>query len=90
MFTPTESIAALKYMYAIPGLVGKYGLYDAYSFHTKAKGDVPWVSPTYLDIDKGIVALMIENYSTQLIWKLFHQNKCVQSGLAAMGFTNVK
>ncbi|MDP6545264.1 MAG: glucoamylase family protein [Phycisphaerae bacterium] len=90
VFTPTESIAALKYMYAIPGLVGKYGLYDAYSFHTKAKGDVPWVSPTYLDIDKGIVALMIENYSTQLIWKLFHQNKCVQSGLAAMGFTNVK
>ncbi|MBT3199531.1 MAG: hypothetical protein HN350_06400 [Phycisphaerales bacterium] len=90
VFTPRESIAALKHMYTIPGLVGKYGLYDAYSFHTKANGDKPWIARTYLDIDKGIVALMIENYSSQLIWKLFHQNKSVQNGLARLGFTNVK
>ncbi len=90
VFTPKESIAALKHMYTIPGLVGKYGLYDAYSFHTKANGDKPWIAKTYLDIDKGIVAMMLENYSTQLMWKLFHRNKHVQNGLAKLGFTNVK
>jgi hypothetical protein len=42
-FTPQESKAALEHMYQIPGLVGKYGLYDAYSYVTKAKGELPWI-----------------------------------------------
>ena len=86
VFTPEGSIEALEYMVTIPGLVGKYGLYDAYSFHTKANGDQPWIARTYLGIDKGIVALMFENYSTQLIWKLFHQNEHVQNGFKELGF----
>jgi hypothetical protein len=40
-FTPKESIDALNHMYQIPGLVGEYGLYDAYSYVTKANGDLP-------------------------------------------------
>ena len=90
VFTPKESIEALEYMYTVPGLVGKYGLYDAYSFHTKAKGDEPWVASTYLGIDKGVAALMLENHSTQLIWKLFHRNKYAQDGLKALGFTKAE
>jgi len=86
VFTPDESIKALEYMYTIPGLVGKYGLYDAYSFKTGAKGDTPWVGKSYLGIDKGLVMLMFENYSTQLIWKLFHRNKHVQKALKVLGF----
>jgi len=90
VFTPKESIEALEYMYTIPGLVGKYGLYDAYSFKTKADGDKPWIAKSYLGIDKGLVLCMFENYSTQLIWKLFHRNKHVQDGLKALGFTRVE
>ena len=86
VFTPEASISALEFIYAIPGLVGKYGLYDAYSFHTKADGDRPWVAETYLGIDKGIAALMLENYSTQLIWTLFHRNPYVQAGLENLEF----
>ncbi len=86
VFTPKESVAALEYMYTIPGLVGKYGLYDAYSFHTNNEGDKPWVGRSYLGIDKGLVLLMFENYSTQLIWKLFHQNEHVQRGLKRLEF----
>ena len=85
-FTPKESIDALKYMYRIPGLVGKYGLYDAYSYQTKARGDQPWIAESYLGIDKGLVLLMFENYSTQLIWKLLHQNTHIQKGLEVLGF----
>jgi len=90
VFTPKESIEALEYMYTIPGLVGEYGLYDAYSFMTKNEWSKPWIGKSYLAIDKGLVALMFENYSTQMIWKLLHQNKHVQAGLAALGFRNVK
>ena len=86
-FTPKESIDALNHMYKIPGLVGKYGLYDAYSYVTKANGDLPWVGKSYLGIDKGLVLLMFENYSTQLIWKLLHQNKSIQKGLKRLAFS---
>ena len=86
-FTPQESKAALEHMYQIPGLVGKYGLYDAYSYVTKAKGELPWIGKSYLGIDKGLVLLMFENYSTQLIWKLLHQNKSIQKGLKRLAFS---
>lgn len=89
VFTPKESIEALEHMYRIPGLVGKYGLYDAYSFMTKNDGDRPWIGKSYLAIDKGLVALMFENYSSQLIWKLLHQNKHIQKGLKVLGFEHV-
>ncbi|MEC9123929.1 MAG: glucoamylase family protein, partial [Verrucomicrobiota bacterium] len=85
-FTPPESKAALEHMYKIPGLVGKYGLYDAYSYATKAKGDQPWIAKSYLVIDKGLVLLMFENYSTQLIWRLLHQNAHIQKGLQVLQF----
>lgn len=88
-FTPEASISALKHMYTIPGLVGKYGLYDAYSYATKAKGEQPWVAKSYLGIDKGLVLLMFENYSTQLIWRLLHQNKFIQKGLRILEFIQV-
>ncbi|MDP6504978.1 MAG: glucoamylase family protein, partial [Planctomycetota bacterium] len=89
VFTPKESIEALEYMYTIPGLAGKYGLYDAYSFMTKNDGNKPWIGKSYLGIDKGLVLLMFENYSTQLIWKLFHQSKHVQKGLRVLEFKHV-
>ena len=89
-FTPKESIDALNHMYQIPGLVGEYGLYDAYSYVTKANGDLPWIGKSYLGIDKGLVLLMFENYSTQLIWKLLHQNKSIQKGLKRLAFRKIQ
>ena len=89
-FTPKESTAALAHMYQIPGLVGDYGLYDAYSYATKGEGDQPWIAKSYLGIDKGLVLLMFENYSTQLIWRLLHQNTHIQKGLRRLEFVHVK
>ncbi len=86
VFTPKQSLAAFEYMRTIPELTGKYGLYDAYSFQTKAENGRPWVARSYLAIDKGIVALMFENYATQLIWKYLHQNSHVERGLSRLGF----
>ena len=77
-------------MYTIPGLVGKYGLYDAYNYKTKAQGNQPWIAKSYLGIDKGLVLLMFENYSSHLIWRLLHQNICVQKGLKTLEFAQLR
>ena len=76
-------------MRTIPGLTGKYGLFDAYNFQTKSQGDVPWVGKSYLAIDKGIVALMFENHATQLIWKYLHRSVYIKRGLSRLGFYSV-
>jgi len=90
VFTPKESLEALEYMYTIPGLVGKYGLYDSYSFKTCSDGVTPWIGKSYLGIDKGLVLPMFENYSSQLIWKLMHRNEYIQRGLKELGFKYVE
>lgn len=82
-YTPEESMRAARYFYEKMGdqLWGKYGFYDAFSETEN------WCPPHYLAIDQGPIVVMIENYRSQLLWKLFMQDKDVQSGLTKLGFT---
>lgn len=81
-YTPKESMQFLKFIYAPSrdSLVGKYGPYDAFSF-SKA-----WYLPRYLAIDQGPIPVMIENYRTGMLWKLFMQAPEVQAGLKKLDF----
>jgi hypothetical protein len=82
-YSPKESMRAARYFYAKKGdkLLGKYGFYDAFSETEN------WYLMRYLAIDQGPIVVMIENYRTQLLWKLFMQDKDVQNGLTKLGFT---
>ena len=40
----------------------------------------------YLAIDQGPIVVMIENYRTGLLWKLFMSHPDVQTGLKKLGF----
>lgn len=81
-YTPKESMQFLKYLYLeADSLIGKFGPYDAYSHSNN------WFVTRYLAIDQGPIPVMIENYRTGLLWKLFMKNKDVQSGLKKLGFT---
>jgi hypothetical protein len=81
-YTPTESMAALKYFYGKGTTIwGKYGFYDAFS-ETKS-----WTVPRYLAIDQCTIAPMIENYRTGLLWKLFMSCDEIKTGLTKLGFT---
>ena len=62
---------------------GKYGFYDAIN-PGMVKGQQ--VVKSYLAIDQGPIAVMIENYRTGLIWNLFMNNKEIQNGLTKLGF----
>jgi len=84
-YTPKESMDFLRYLYnEADSLIGKYGPYDAYSHSSK------WVMPRYLAIDQGPIPVMVENYRTGLLWKLFMKNENVQNGLKKLGFTSSK
>lgn len=82
-YTPAESMRAARYFYDKMGnkLWGKYGFYDAFSETEN------WCPPRYLAIDQGPIVAMIENYRTQLLWKLFMHDKDVQNGLTKLGFS---
>lgn len=83
VFTSAESLAALNhFMEEVPDLKGKYGLHDAYNEHVSPH----WVADHYIGIDKGITLMMIENYRSGLLWKLFMQNEHIQRGIDMLGF----
>jgi hypothetical protein len=46
----------------------------------------PWVSAGHFGLDQGIVAMMIENHRSQLIWRLMRACPYVGAGLRRAGF----
>jgi len=66
--------------YGSKGLWGNYGFRDAFN------PTVNWFDKDYLGLDQGPILIMIENYRTGLLWKLFMQNEDVQNGLEKLNF----
>ncbi|HYG01849.1 MAG TPA: glucoamylase family protein [Chryseosolibacter sp.] len=81
-YTPEQSKRAMRHFYEKHGdkLFGEFGFYDAFSEHHD------WYLPRYLAIDQGPTVVMMENYRTGLLWKLFMSAPEVQQGLDKLGF----
>jgi hypothetical protein len=81
-YTPDRSMKALRHFYDDLGerIWGKYGFTDAFN---ESKG---WFASSYLGIDEGPIVVMIENYRSGLLWRLFMSCPEVQSGLKKLGF----
>ena len=81
-YTPQYSMQALKHFYNDLGdkIWGEYGFVDAFS---ESKN---WYAQSNLAIDQGPIIVMIENYRTGLLWKLFMSCPEVQQGLQKLGF----
>ena len=47
---------------------------------------MPWTSAGHFGLDQGIVAMMIENHRSQLIWRLMHRCQYLVTGLRRAGF----
>ncbi len=84
-FTPEYSLPSLKYFYnQFRTLIWTdYGFRDAFNLRP------PWFDTDELGIDQGPMVIMIENYRTQRVWKLFMQNVEVQRGLQQAGFVTL-
>ncbi|MBZ4652363.1 MAG: hypothetical protein JG761_1163 [Proteiniphilum sp.] len=76
-YTPEGSMAALKNYYRNYGhfLWGAYGFRDAFNLTEN------WCSPIFMGLNQAPVAVMIENYRSGLLWKLFMSHPDVREGL---------
>ncbi len=83
-YTSDKSMAALRYFYNVLGnkIWGKYGFVDSYN---ESKN---WYAKSYLAIDQGPIIVMIENYRTGLLWKLFMSCPEVKNGLKKLEFNS--
>ncbi len=88
-------LRALREKYGA-GIYGEYGFLDAFnpSFTFEGKATtgklvpgVGWVDVDYLGIDQGPILLMIENYRSELVWKVMRKSAMLRRGLARAGFT---
>ncbi|QHT70064.1 DUF3131 domain-containing protein [Rhodocytophaga rosea] len=82
-YTPEHSMEALKHFYFDLGdkLWSEYGFIDAFSEQNN------WYANSHLAIDQGPIIVMIENYRTGLLWKLFMSSPDIKRGLDKLGFT---
>jgi hypothetical protein len=89
VYTPKASLDALQHFYYNKGniLFGKYGFYDAFN---AGLVDGQQVVHSYLAIDQGPIAVMIENYRSGLLWKLFMSNPEIHKGLEKLEFKTEK
>jgi len=79
-YTPDESMATLKHFYYEmgPRIWGPFGFRDAFN------PGADWVSPSYLAIDQGPMAPMIENHRTGLPWKMFMKSDVAKAILETL------
>lgn len=81
-YAPAEAQAAMIYWFTQKKkkLFGTYGFYDAFSETEN------WYPKRYLAIDQGPIVVMMENYRTGLLWKLFMSCPEIKTGLQKLGF----
>ena len=63
-------------------------LYTDYGFLDSFNPSEDWIDGWWLGIDQGPILVMLENYRTQLIWKLMKKNAYIVHGLKGAGFTD--
>ena len=85
-YTPVESMKALKNYYYNYGtfLWGEYGFRDGFNLSQN------WCSQIYMGLNQAPMVVMIENYRTGLIWKLFMSNTDVKKGLEKLRMESQK
>lgn len=97
-FAPEIAVPALMEMKQRYGkyIYNQYGFVDAFnpSFHIQGHYDtgrlVPelgWFDDEGLGIDQGPIVLMIENWRSDLVWKVMKKNPYIRKGLERAGFT---
>jgi exo beta-1,2-glucooligosaccharide sophorohydrolase (non-reducing end) len=81
-YTPVESMKALKHFYRDLGdkLWGNYGFRDGFNL----TGD--WFEDVNMGLNQAPIVVMIENYRSGLIWKLFMSNAEIKPALDGIGF----
>lgn len=83
-YAPEQAMRAMRHFYEALGdrLWGRFGFVDAFSETHN------WYANSYLAIDQGPIVIMMENYRSGLLWRLFMSDPDVRAGLERLGFTS--
>jgi hypothetical protein len=83
-YAPTEAMQALRHFLGTFGekIWRRHGFVDAFCPQRD------WYAETHLAIDQGPIILMIENFRSGLLWKLFMSVPEVRTGLRRLGFSS--
>jgi len=81
-YAPVESMKALKHFYRDLGerLWGNYGFQDGFNLSED------WFEDVNMGLNQAPIVVMIENYRSGLIWKLFMSNAEIKPALDGIGF----
>jgi hypothetical protein len=87
VFAPEMALAAIRHFCEhYPEIVNENRLPSGFNPTLAGNGSQGWISDGYFGLDQGIVVLMIENYRSQLIWKLMRQCPYIGNGLRNADF----
>jgi hypothetical protein len=95
-FAPEIVLPAIHELYRRFGasIYAKYGFLDAFNpsfpLATDRSGTASaagWVDSDYVGIDQGPILAMIENYRSDLIWRVMRGNPYLRQGLERAGFS---
>jgi hypothetical protein len=83
-YAPAEALKALRHFLGTFGerIWRPHGFVDAFCPQRD------WYADTHIAIDQGPIILMIENFRTGLLWKLFMSAPEVRTGLRRLGFSS--
>jgi len=88
-FAPEIVLPTLRhYSAAYPKMKSEYGLVCSFNptFPAPGSRQAGWISQNHFALDQGPVILMIENYRSELIWRLMRGCPYVARGLRRAGF----
>lgn len=98
-FAPEVVVPATEALYRRyrPWLWGSYGFLDAFNptfrftqvplRHGRVVAGVGWFDTDYLGIDQGPMVIMVENYRSELVWRLMRDDPVLRQGLKKAGFS---
>jgi hypothetical protein len=87
-FAPEIVLPTIKYFASLDlGMHEPYGFKPTFNRTFPVPGsEIGWVSPYYIGIDQGPVALSIENYRSGSLWELMRRCPPLVTGLRRAGF----
>jgi hypothetical protein len=92
---PTAALASFPYapveaMKALRHFLGTFGekIWRPHGFVDAFCPQRDWYADTHIAIDQGPIILMMENFRSGLLWKLFMSAPEVRTGLRRLGFTS--
>jgi hypothetical protein len=87
-FAPQVVLAGLRELCArYPQVTQASRLPSGFNPTLPGAGAPGWVSEGYFGLDQGAIVLMIENYRSQLLWRLMRRCPYMGAGLRSAGFT---